>query len=348
MIGSKRRERRLLVRAVGVGDLQLEARAALHHVGDAGGEHALLAGQLLVDEVGDAVRGGARLLARQRVGDAAEVRACFTVSKSLKRTSKRPSGRAATEPSTSASARRERHSGVVDGARPRSSGGSSGGTSSVRNRPLRSRSARTTAEMPAVPPSAPSPAKGAIAIGMRCAPAPVISIESCADAAVAKQSRQSREQLSHRAIIFQSFGRNVSSQLALEQRPAAVGLGQRRGLQDRALDRVVVAPLWPLDFVSFTDSTSPVGSCTTLNSASGLPLRSGRQHDVAADLGADLVHPGRQRLAVRARRLARQLVLDLLRSGRPRARPARARAPRACVSASRPPCGFGGLGLRPA
>ena len=48
-------------------------------------------------------------------------------------------------------------------------------------------SARTIAEIPGA--SAPSPAKGTIAIGMRCAPAPVISIESCAVAAVAKQSR---------------------------------------------------------------------------------------------------------------------------------------------------------------
>src|SRR5439155_87091 len=68
----ERDERGFLACAVGVGDLQLEAAAALHHVGDAGGEHALLAGELLVDEVGDAVGAGTHLLLAQGVGDTAE------------------------------------------------------------------------------------------------------------------------------------------------------------------------------------------------------------------------------------------------------------------------------------
>ncbi len=68
----ERGERRLGAGAVAVGDLQLEAIAALHHVGDARGKHTLLAGQLLVDEVRDAVRGRAQLIFAERVGDAAE------------------------------------------------------------------------------------------------------------------------------------------------------------------------------------------------------------------------------------------------------------------------------------
>ena len=74
MIGSWG-ERDLRALAVGVGDLQLVAVAALDHVGDARREHALLAGELLVDEVGDAVRGRrAACSLRQRVGAAAERR----------------------------------------------------------------------------------------------------------------------------------------------------------------------------------------------------------------------------------------------------------------------------------
>src|SRR5258707_8687452 len=56
--------------------------------------------------------------------------------------------------------------------------GESGGTSTERNSPLLSRSARTIGVMP--PPKAVSPAKGTMATGIRCAPAPVISMESCA------------------------------------------------------------------------------------------------------------------------------------------------------------------------
>src|SRR6266571_7472506 len=63
-------------------------------------------------------------------------------------------------------------------------GGESGGTSTERNSPLLSRSARTIGVMPevAAEASAASPANGTMATGMRCAPAPVISIESCARA----------------------------------------------------------------------------------------------------------------------------------------------------------------------
>ena len=69
-----RREQRLVagddllrVVAVGVGDQQGVARALLGDVGDARGEHAGIAGQRLVDHVGDAVRGGAELRRRDRV-----------------------------------------------------------------------------------------------------------------------------------------------------------------------------------------------------------------------------------------------------------------------------------------
>jgi hypothetical protein len=67
-----RGQRGLRVHAVGVGDLQLEAAGALDDIGDAGGEDARLAEQLLVDEIGDAMPGGARLRGGHDEGQAAE------------------------------------------------------------------------------------------------------------------------------------------------------------------------------------------------------------------------------------------------------------------------------------
>src|SRR5258706_2234409 len=192
-----------------------------------------------------------RICARDIVYATPERSCPFTVSNSLKRTSKRPSGRAATEPRTSASARRVRHSAklTLDAS---VGGGLSGGTSSPRNRPLRSRSARTMAEMLAAPEafaagfpvtSAPSPAKGAMAIGMRCAPAPVISMESCAFAAPASKNAAAARIRADSLIIAKLYSivrTELEFQGTLEQfRP--VGSGQGRRLEHRALDCLVVA-----------------------------------------------------------------------------------------------------------
>jgi hypothetical protein len=69
----------LRVEAVGVGDLQLVAPAPLHHVGDLGGEDTLVAGEPLVDDVGDAVAGGAQLRGRDHVRIARELGALLHV-----------------------------------------------------------------------------------------------------------------------------------------------------------------------------------------------------------------------------------------------------------------------------
>ncbi len=69
-----RGEHRLRVEPVGIGHLQLVAAGALHHVGDLGAEHALVAGEALVDHVGDAMRGGAKLRRRDEVRVAGELR----------------------------------------------------------------------------------------------------------------------------------------------------------------------------------------------------------------------------------------------------------------------------------
>jgi hypothetical protein len=62
----------LVVGAVGIGDLQFVAAGALHHVGDARGEHAGFASELLVDEIGDAVGRGAQLRPCMQVGRVAQ------------------------------------------------------------------------------------------------------------------------------------------------------------------------------------------------------------------------------------------------------------------------------------
>src|SRR5439155_12159364 len=54
-------------------DAQGVAIAVLDDIRDAGREHALLAGQFLVDEVGDAVRGQAQIRRVDRVALAAEL-----------------------------------------------------------------------------------------------------------------------------------------------------------------------------------------------------------------------------------------------------------------------------------
>src|SRR3954462_11849671 len=101
----------------------------------------------------------------------------------------------------------------------------------------------------AASPSAPSPANGTTATGTRCAPAPVISMESCARAPPAPSARRSRSNVRKtdckRAILLVLFSRlfvlrpEAKFQLALEE-AGLVGLGQGRGLKDSALHGLVV------------------------------------------------------------------------------------------------------------
>ncbi len=70
--GLARGQRGLRIGAIGIGDLQFVAPGAFHDIGDARGKHTRLASELFVDEIGDAVRGGAQLRAGMRVGLRAE------------------------------------------------------------------------------------------------------------------------------------------------------------------------------------------------------------------------------------------------------------------------------------
>jgi hypothetical protein len=62
------------IAAVGIGHLQLVAFVVLHHVADARCEHAGLAGEFLVDDVGDLVRRDAHLARRDREAETRPLR----------------------------------------------------------------------------------------------------------------------------------------------------------------------------------------------------------------------------------------------------------------------------------
>src|SRR5713101_467284 len=190
--------------------------------------------------------------------------------------------------------------------------GDSGGISRPRNRPLRSRSVRMMLLRPGG--IAASPANGTIATGMRCAPAPVISIESCAPAgaihkarSVAAMGSERRYRASSgcsfpaRAMLF-VLRPEVKFQLAIEQ-AWIFGLGKRRGLQDRAVHRLVVAGV-AARFALFHRQYLARGQQRDVEYRLRIAGQIARQDDVAADLGADLLLPGGERFRARVRLLA--------------------------------------------
>src|SRR5689334_19119479 len=85
--------------------------------------------------------------------------------------------------------------------------------------------------------SAASPGNGAIAMGMRCAPAPVTSMVSWAEAEKAAKTNAIANSSVRMARLY-GIKRTVL-QLKTARRRLFVGLGQRRGLEDRALDRII-------------------------------------------------------------------------------------------------------------
>src|SRR5581483_413340 len=202
-------------------------------------------------------------------------------------------------------------------------GGESGGTSRPRNSPLRSRSARMIGVIP--PGAAASPGNGTMAIGMRCAPAPVISMESCARAASAASSRQAPNVSAERRasktgillkLVFFSaplfvLRAEVKFQLTLEQ-ACRLRLGQRGRPKDSALHRVVVT------LVAARFAHPHLKHVTGRQQADiedGFGVAGHVLDDLdgnaIADLGADLVHPGRERPGIGGGLLLGEHLLDL-------------------------------------
>ena len=118
----------------------------------------------------------------------------LTTSHNLKRTSKRPSARRLMEPATTASVPRVRQSAATMLARSSSCTGRLPGASVGANRPLRCKSARTTAAKATGARS--SPRKLAITTGICRAPTPEISMRNCASAGAA--GAQAKAQMSRR------------------------------------------------------------------------------------------------------------------------------------------------------
>src|SRR5437870_5263860 len=158
-------------------------------------------------------------------------------------------------------------------------------------------------------PRAASPGKGAMAIGMRGAPAPVISIESCATAsgAVSRSTAPRTARVSKACILGCSLQNGdyrhppllfvlrpeAKFQLPLEE-VGLLGLGQRRRLQDGALHGIVVA-LVPARLAQADAEHFAGRQLGHIEDRLRIAAHVARQADVAADLRADLVHPGGER-----------------------------------------------------
>src|SRR6266508_2921130 len=168
---------------------------------------------------------------------------CLGTSSSRKRTSNLPSGSRCACPMTRASARRLFHSGKLTCAIS-VGGGPTPPTNIARKRPLRERSCSTISVM--LCGSADSPANGSTAMGIWLAPPPMISMVSWAWAAPVRKSNAARNVA---GLVIR--GRSIPSSPPLFPRSelerefpceliGPFGPGQRRALQYRALDRLVV------------------------------------------------------------------------------------------------------------
>src|SRR6266853_489759 len=184
-----------------------------------------------------------RVCAAVRVNAMPPIWDCLSTSSRRKRTSSFPSGRRCACPMTMASARRLFHSGKLTWAISVGRG-LTPPTNIARKRPLRERSCSMISVM--LCGSTDSPAKGSTAMGIWLAPPPMISMVSWAWAAPVRKSNAARS-VASRVIR----GRSIPSSSPLFLRPelerqfpleliGPVGPGQRRALQYRPLDRVVV------------------------------------------------------------------------------------------------------------
>src|SRR5882762_3613240 len=184
-----------------------------------------------------------RVCAAVRVNATPPIWDCLSTSSRRKRTSNFPSGSRLASPMTSASARRLFHSGKLTWAISVGSG-LTPPTNIARKRPLRDRSCSTISVM--LCGSADSPAKGSTAMGIWLAPPPMISMVSWPRAAPVRKSDAARSVASRvirdrsipsssPLIPWSEFERQLPHELI-----EPVGLGQRRAIQYRALDRLVV------------------------------------------------------------------------------------------------------------
>src|SRR5258706_4542162 len=209
---------------------------------------------------------------------------CLSTSSRRKRTSNLPSGSRFASPISTASARRLLHAGkstwaisVGRGLTPP--------TKIARKRPLRDRSCSTISVM--LCGSADSPAKGRTAMGIWLAPPPMISMVSWARTAPEKKANTANS-VAIRFIRAESPSSSLSllrpeleRQFPLEL-IGPVGPGQRRALQYRPLDRVVVI-LVAARFSEPRGKPLARGELYDIEDRFRVPLEVGRRNDIGPD-----------------------------------------------------------------
>src|SRR5882672_10180680 len=225
-----------------------------------------------------------RVCAAVRVNATPPIWDCLSTSSRRKRTSSFPSARRCACPMTMASARRLFHSGKLTWAISVGSGPTPP-TNIARKRPLRERSCSMISVM--LCGSTDSPANGSTAMGIWLAPPPMISMVSWARAAPEKKANRANSV----AIRF-IRGESPSSSLSL-LRPefegqfplellGAVGPGQRRALQYRPFDRVVVVFV-AARFSEVRGKHLARGELYDIEDRFRVPLEVGRRNDIGPD-----------------------------------------------------------------
>src|SRR5712664_1510335 len=220
---------------------------------------------------------------------------CLSTSSRRKRTSNLPSESRFASPISRASARRLFHSGKSILAIS-AGGGLTPRANIALKRPLRDRSCSTISVM--LCGSADSPAKGSTAMGIWLAPPPMISMVSWPRAAPVRKSNAARS-VAGRVIR----GRSIPSSSPLFPRPelerqlaleliGPVGLGERRALQYRPLDRVVVVFV-AARFSEPRGKHFARGELYDIEDRFRVPLEVGRRNDVGPDSRANFLYvPG--------------------------------------------------------
>src|SRR5712675_791142 len=273
-----------------------------------------------------------RVCAAVRVNAMPPICDCLSTSSRRKRTSNLPSLSRFASPISRASARRLFHSGKFTWAIS-VGGGLTPPTNIARKRPLRERSCSTISVM--LCGSADSPAKGSTAMGIWLAPPPMISMVSWPRAVPVRKSHAARS-VASRVIR----DRSIPSSSPLFLRPelerqfpleliGPVGLGQRRALQYRPLDRVVVVFV-AARFSEPRGKHLARGELHDIEDRFRVPLELGRRNDIGPDPRANffdvpgIAHGsgGRRELlhrllllaaAAERLRLLRELLADALR-----------------------------------
>src|SRR5882762_9716329 len=233
-----------------------------------------------------------RVCAAVRVNAMPPIWDCLSTSSRRKPTSNLPSGSRFACPISRASARRLFHSAKLTWATSVGRGVTPP-TNIARKRPLRDKSCSTISVM--LCGSADSPTKGSTAMGIWLAPPPMISMVSWAWAAPVRKSDAARSVASRvirdrsipsssPLIPWSEFERQLPHELI-----EPVGLGQRRAIQYRPLDRVVVVFV-AARFSEPRGKHLARGELYDIEDRFRVPLELGRRNDMGPDPRANFFY----------------------------------------------------------